>query len=95
MPGRIHPLAQYLIALALMIGAYTAYAEFAVPVIEGPVDQVRRSVAIAPVTLPEKQDNKSRLFKLLPTGAWELGSCKTLFTNSGTLLFQELSLIHI
>ena len=91
MPGRIHPLAQYLLALALMIGAYSAYAKFAVPVIEGPVDQVRRSVAVAPVSLPEKQDNKSRLFKLLRNNAWELGSCKTLFTNSGTLLFQEMT----
>ena len=74
-----------------MIGAYSAYAKFAVPVIEGPVDQVRRSVAVAPVSLPEKQDNKSRLFKLLRNNAWELGSCKTLFTNSGTLLFQEMT----
>ena len=91
MLGRTHPLAQYFIVLALMIGAYSAYAKFAVPFIEGPVDNVRRSVAIAPVTLPEKHDNKARLFKLLPTGAWELGRCKTLFTNSGTLLFQEMT----
>ncbi len=78
-------------ALALMIGAYSAYAKFAVPVIEGPVEQVRRSIAVAPVSLPEKQENKSRLFRLLPNSAWELGSCKTLFTNSGTLLFQEMT----
>jgi|GEM_PF-2822969 len=77
--------------LALMIGAYSAYAKFAVPVIEGPKDQVRRGVAVVPKMLPEKQDNKSRLFKLLPNNAWELGSCKTLFTNSGTLLFQEMT----
>ena len=80
-------------ALALMIGAYSAYAKFAVPLIEGSVEQVRRSIAIAPVSLPEKQENKSRLFKLLPNSAWELGSCKTLFTNSGTLLFQEMTRI--
>ena len=91
MPGRIHPLAQYFMALALMIGAYSAYAKFAVPLIEGPVEQVRRGIAVAPVSLPEKQENKSRLFKLLPNSAWELGSCKTLFTNSGTLLFQEMT----
>ena len=78
-------------ALALMIGAYSAYAKFAVPVIEGPVEQVRRSIAVAPVSLPEKQENKSRLFRLLPNSAWELGTCKTLFTNSGTLLFQEMT----
>ena len=73
-----------------MIGAYSAYAKFAVPIIEGPVNQVRRSVALVPATLPEKQDNKARLFSLLPNNAWELGQCKTLFTNSGTLLFQEM-----
>ena len=78
-------------ALAFMIGAYSAYAKFAVPVIEGPKDQIRRSVAIVPATLPEKQDNKARLFSLLPNNAWELGQCKTLFTNSGTLLFQEMT----
>ena len=74
-----------------MIGAYSAYAKFAVPVIEGPADQIRRSVAIVPATLPEKQDNKARLYSLLPNNAWELGHCKTLFTNSGTLLFQEMT----
>lgn len=78
-------------ALALMIGAYSAYAKFAVPMIEGPVGQVRRRIATVPTTLPEKQDNKARLFKLLPHNAWELGQCKTLFTNSGTLLFQEMT----
>ena len=78
-------------ALAFMIGAYSAYAKFAVPMIEGPKDQIRRSVAIVPTTLPEKQDNKARLFSLLPNNAWELGQCKTLFTNSGTLLFQEMT----
>ena len=93
MPGRIHPIAQYMIALAIMIGAYSAYAKFAVPVIEGPMDQVRRSVATVPTTLTEKKDNKARLYKLLPTNAWELGQCKTLFTNSGTLLFQEMKRI--
>lgn len=91
MPRRIHPLAQYLMALAIMIGAYSAYAKFAVPIIEGPRDQVRRRIVTAPSALPEKQDNKARLFKLLPNNAWELGRCKTLFTNSGTLLFQEMT----
>ncbi len=76
-----------------MIGAYSAYAKFAVPMIEGPAGQIRRSVATIPATLPEKQDNKARLFQLLPNNAWELGQCKTLFTNSGTLLFQEMTRI--
>lgn len=91
MPRPIHPLAQYLMALAIMIGAYSAYAKFAVPIIEGPRDQVRRRIVTAPSALPEKQDNKARLFKLLPNNAWELDRCKTLFTNSGTLLFQEMT----
>ncbi len=90
MPGRIHPLAQYLTVLALMIGAYSAYARVVVPLIKGPANQVRRTAVVPPVDLPEKRDNKSRLFSLLPRDGWELGQCKTLFTSQGTLLFQEM-----
>ena len=90
MPGRIHPLAQYLMVLALMIGAYSVYARVVVPMIKGPVDQVRRTAIVAPTDLPEKRDNKARLYSLLPSDGWELGQCKTLFTSQGTLLFQEM-----
>ena len=76
--------------LALMIGAYSAYARFAVPMIKGPVNQVRRTTAVAPTELTEFNDDKSRLLHLLPAAAWELGQCKTLFTSQGTLLFQEM-----
>lgn len=91
MPGRIHPLAQYLMVLALMIGAYSAYARVVVPMIKGPVYQVRRTTVTAPADLPEKRDNKSRLYSLLPSDGWELGKCKTLYTSQGTLLFQEMN----
>ena len=76
--------------LALMIGAYSAYVRFAVPMIKGPENQVRRTTAVAPTELAEYNDDKSRLLHLLPTAAWELGQCKTLFTSQGTLLFQEM-----
>ena len=90
MPGRIHPLAQYLMVLALMIGAYSAYARVVVPMIKGPANQVRRTAVVPPADLPEKRDNKARLYSLLPSDGWELGKCKTLFTSQGTLLFQEM-----
>lgn len=90
MPGRIHPLAQYLMVLSLMIGAWAIYARVAVPFIEGPTRDVRRTTAVAPDSLPEKKENKSRLLRLLPTAAWEMGECKTLFTSQGTLLCQEM-----
>jgi len=89
-PGRIHPLAQYLMVLALMIGAYSVYARVVVPKIKGPVNQVRRTAVVPPADLPEKRDNKARLYSLLPSDGWELGKCKTLFTSQGTLLFQEM-----
>jgi len=89
-PGRIHPLAQYLMVLALMIGAYSVYARVVVPIIKGPENQVRRTAVVPPADLPEKRDNKSRLYSLLPSDGWELGQCKTLFTSQGTLLFQEM-----
>ena len=91
MPGRIHPLAQYLMVLALMIGAYSAYARVVVPMIKGPAYQVRRTAVVPPDDLPEKRDNKSRLYSLLPSDGWELGKCKTLYTSQGTLLFQEMN----
>ena len=90
MPGRIHPLAQYLMVLALMIGAYSVYDRVVVPKIKGPADQVRRTAVVPPADLPEKRDNKARLYSLLPSDGWELGKCKTLFTSQGTLLFQEM-----
>ncbi len=90
MPGRIHPLAQYLMVLALMIGAYSAYARVVVPMIKGPENQVRRTAVVPPADLPEKRDNKPRLYGLVPPDGWELGKCKTLFTAQGTLLFQEM-----
>lgn len=90
MPGRIHPLAQYLMVLALTIGAYLVYARVVVPVIKGPANQVRRTAVVPPADLPEKRDNKSRLYSLLPSDGWELGKCKTLYTSQGTLLFQEM-----
>ena len=90
MPGRIHPLAQYLMVLALMIGAYSAYARVVVPMVKGPANQVRRTAVVPPADLPEKRDNKARLYGLLPSDGWELSQCKTLFTSQGTLLFQEM-----
>ncbi len=90
MSGRIHPLAQYLMVLALMIGAYSAYVRVVVPMIKGPANQVRRAAVLPQDGLPEKRDNKARLYRLLPSDGWELGQCKTLFTSQGTLLFQEM-----
>ena len=90
MPGRTHPLAQYLMVLALMIGAYSVYQRAVVPMLKGRQSEVRRTTAVAPDFLREKRDNKARLHSLLPADNWELAQCKTLFTTQGTLLFREL-----
>ena len=85
----MNPLAQYLMALAAVIGCYSCYVRFAVPVIEGPPNQIQR-VAVAPMPeLPSEEEQKSHLVPLLPRDAWELSSCKTLLTSTGTILFRD------
>ena len=76
-------------ALAAVIGSYSCYLRFAVPIIEGPPNQIKR-VAVTPMPeLPTEADQKSHLVPLLPVDAWELSSCKTLLTSTGTILFRD------
>ena len=87
---RINALAQYMMALAAVISAYSLYAKFAVPAIEGPPSQIVRRTATPIADLPVSGGDKTHLIPLLPADAWELTDCKTLLTESGTILFKEI-----
>ena len=78
---QINALAQYLMALAAVIGCYSLYLKFAVPVIEGPPDEIRRRLPTPLPELPYAAMDKSQLAPLLPNDAWELSGCKTLLTS--------------
>lgn len=88
-PSRMNAVAQYLMALAAVIGCYSIYLKFAVPIIEGPPNQVQRPELPAIADLLSPAVDKAELAPLLPQDAWELSNCKTLLTTSGTLLFQD------
>jgi len=85
----INALAQYLMALAAVIGCYSLYLRHAVPVIEGPPNLIQRPEFVPLAELPSPREEKSHLIPYLPTESWELSDCKTLLTESGTILFKE------
>ena len=87
---RINPLAHYLLALAAIVAAYSAYTKFLVPVIEGPplVYERRETPSIAELSSP--RDEKSHFESLLPADAWEMTDCQRLLIDAGTILFKEL-----
>lgn len=84
---QLHPVAQYLIAVATTIVAYGLYALIVVPRIEGGVKLVR-----APA-LPTHSKPTHRLTpeleRWLPAGSWELESSKFLETSQGTICFRD------
>lgn len=89
-PGQrptINPLALYLMSLAGMIGLYSLYAKFVVPVIAGPVQRVQPRLTTSDIELPALPFDKTQLTRLLPDDAWEKNECKTLLTSEGTILF--------
>ncbi len=71
-----------------MIVAYTAYAKVAVPILEGPPTVVRRSQIAGDYPDTTEILDKTHLPSIVPTDAWELGSCKTLLTPQGTVYFE-------
>ena len=85
----MNPLAKYLFALAGMICAYTAYARFAVPVLEGPVIRIQRRSAPTTPPIANQLLNKDYLNSLVPSDGWELEPCKTLLTPQGTVYFKK------
>lgn len=86
---RINAVAQYLMALAAVIACYSLYIQFAVPLIEGPPNEITRGKLPPLVNLPSSGQDKTLFIPLLPKDAWELSPCKTLLTSSGTLMFQD------
>ncbi len=76
-------------SLAVCIACYSLYAKFLVPIIEGPPNLVQREILPPEVDPPSNRDHATMLTELLPQDAWEHGPCKTLVTDSGTILFQD------
>ncbi len=89
-----HPVALYLVSLAAMIGLYSLYAKFLVPIIEGPTQQVQRRIASSDIKLPSLAFDKTELTRLLPADAWENSGCKTLLTSQGTILFKDFERVQ-
>ena len=85
----INALALYLMALAAVIGCYSLYLRHAVPIIEGPPNLIQRPKFTSLAELPSPREEKSHLIPYLPIDSWELGDCKTLLTESGTILFKD------
>ena len=85
----INPLALYLMSLAAMIGLYSLYAKFLVPIIVGPTQRVRPRIVAPDIELPTLPFDKTQLTRLLPADAWENSGCKTLLTSEGTILFKD------
>jgi hypothetical protein len=85
----MNAVATYMIGLALMIFGYSSYVKYAVPVIEGPPNLIKRSTPKLS-QLPPPIHEKTHLIPLLPADTWELGDCQTLFTPSGTIAFKEI-----
>ena len=85
----INALAQYLMALAAVIGCYSLYIRHAVPIIEGPPNLIQRPKYTPLAELPSPREEKSHLVPFLPIDSWELSDCKTLLTESGTILFKD------
>lgn len=85
---RVHPVAQYLLALAGTIGAYAGYNAFVSPRIEGSPPAQRAATQVQR-TLATDDDSVEWLRPWLPADAWELGKCKSLRTEDSLLLFKD------
>lgn len=86
---RINAVAQYLMALAAVIGCYSLYSKYAVPVLEGPPNIIPKRTFVAYEDLPPAREQRTHLIPFLPANAWEIDDCQTLLTESGTILFKE------
>ncbi len=85
---QIHPIAQYLIALAMTVAAYGGYVSWLAPQIEG-APPVIHGIAASDHKLPEDDRAAKELSAWLPADSWELGTCKTLRTEDTTLYFRD------
>ncbi len=84
----IHPVAQYLLALAATIAAYGGYASWVAPRIEGGPPVVR---GVGSVEMKPAEDNRPaiELAPWIPADSWELGPCKTLRNGETTLYCRD------
>ncbi len=85
---RSNPVAQYLLALAVTITAYVAYAVFAIPALEGTPAEIQRPRRTTVTSKPTQRD-KTWLRAFVPADGWEWQSCKTLTVAGGTILFRD------
>lgn len=85
---RTHPIARYLIALAMTFGGYTLYTTFVVPLVEPERSEIERPrVDLSKYQIPI--DDKSSYQHLFAQNDWELETCKTLEISQGKILFQD------
>ena len=88
-PRRWNPFAQYVFSLAAAIAAYSVYAIFAVPLLEGPPNEIQARRSTASIAAEPRQRDKSWLKPFVPADGWELESCKTVAVEGGTILFRD------
>lgn len=87
---RMNPFAQYLLALATIVASYSAYVALAVPILEGSPQGPRKRATPQNTEPLALYDQKSDMIRLFPADAWELGACKTLLIDAGTILFKKI-----
>ncbi len=84
-----NPVAQYVLSLAAAVAAYSLYVMFAVPLLEGPANQVQARRAVSSIDITPRKRDKSWLKPFVPADGWELESCKTVAVEGGTILFRD------
>jgi len=85
---QFHPIAQYLVALAMTVAAYGGYVAWLAPRIEG-APPVIHGIAAADHELPADNRASEELAPWLSSDSWELGICKVLRTEDSTLYFRD------
>jgi len=65
------------------------YSIFAVPILEGPPNQIQARRTSSSIAAQPRQRDKSWLTPFVPTDGWELSACKTVTIEGGTIMFRD------
>ncbi len=94
MKSKLNSFALYLMSLAGMIGLYSVYAKFLVPLVEGPPSIVRHEFLPPKTELSSSLYDPDRIAQLFPQDAWENNEPKILVTEQGLVMFKEFARVE-